>query len=393
MSEFQPLNPTLFNLLRLHFGDVDYVAPGQEIDWYISYELTQPRQGDGKKRRGFRRVRASGEEYKVNCPFCTDQRKRLYINHRWGVFDADTRSRNLFLCQCFNEQCVDSYERQKQLAMWVFSSAAERNRRGEMDVRPGTKTPTQVCEVTPPGLLIRLDQLKEHHPNHPALVYLESREFDPVFLAKRYDVSFCPHSKFNLARNRIVIPMYRDRDGKRELINWQARYVGDDVHGQPFNRARVPKFWTCPNSARRLIAYNMEVAVRHDTILITEGATDVWGAGPQAMGLLGKKMNPQLQSRFLNLIKRYHPDRPPVVCVLLDPEQDEKERAKGKPHHIEALVASLKGVLGPNVFGLYLEPGWDPGNLYRSFLRDLVKREAAKHGLKATFTRPKGIAA
>jgi hypothetical protein len=385
MSEFQPLNPTLFNLLRLHFGEVDVVAAGQAIDWRVAARPEDSR-SNGEQRKS-RKVRASGEEYKVNCPFCHDQRKRLYINHRWGVLDEETNNRNLFLCQCWNEQCVDTYPRQKQLEEWVFSSAAGRTRDGEMAVRQGAKTPTSVCEVAPPGVLIRLDELKASHPHHDAIAYLEGRGFDIQLLADKYDISFCPHSKFSLARNRIIIPMYRDG----MLVNWQARYVGDDVHGVKFSKARVAKFWTCPNSARRLIAYNMEVAVQHKTILIVEGPTDVWSAGPQSMALLGKKMNPGLYARFMALLGQYHPDQKPIVCIVLDPEQDERERVKGKPHHIELLLSMLTGILRSQVFGLYLPEGCDPGNIERLFLRDLVKQEAAKRGLKASFAKPKEL--
>ena len=140
--------------------------------------------------------------------------------------------------------------------------------------------------------------------------------------------------------------------------------------------------------ARRLLAYNFERAVKHQTIVIVEGPGDVWSMGPQAMGLMGKTMNPALQQRFVASLKLADPKQQQTVCVMLDPDQDPREVAKRKPHHIERLVHELRPALGNRVFGVYLPPGMDPGSMDRDWLRDRIRERAAEEGLKVSFGRP-----
>lgn len=371
----EPLNPQLFRLLELHFDEVGIVSEGQNIQWRtIGRRINERAYGENRRWSGKRIVDHSGEEYKIRCPFCRDHRQRLFINHRWGVLDEETGGYNLFLCQCFNEQCVDSWDKQKQLADMVFSAATERR----MRIRPGRNAPTSVTEVKPPGPVISLDQLSERYPHHPAVLYLRGRQLDPAYLAKRYGVSYCPQSRYPQAQNRIICPMYQhDR-----LVGWQARYIGDDVP------SGVVKYWSCPGMARKLLAYNFEAAVKHHTIPIVEGPTDVWNIGPMSLGLIGKTMNPSLVNRFVEAIKNNGSGQ--VVPIVLDPEQSEMERRKGTKHHIDKLYEQLHPILGDRVFPLFLPIGYDPGSgsIDRDFLRSIIVREAAKRGLKAKFVRP-----
>ncbi len=371
----QPLNPTLFKLLELRFGSVDVVAQGQGIVWSLADRpITASRRENS---RPGRRVIHSGEEYKVSCPFCGDSRKRLYVNHRWGVFDKETLSLNLFLAQCFNEQCMDGRDRQIQLHEQVFAPAPDKRGGGRMEVAEGRQGPIGIAEVRPPGPVVRMDEMVKKYPSHDAVKFLEDKFYDPVKLGRVYNVGFCPQSRYSLAQNRILIPMYHE--GK--LVGWQARYIGE-----PPNRS-VPKFWSCPGMARRLLAYNFDVAVKHQTVVIVEGPGDVWGFGPQAMAVLGKTMNPALQRRFVTGMKAH--GRGQVVVVILDPEQDPLEKEKGKPHHIDKLVDQLRPALGLNVFGIYLPMGTDPGDMERSWTRALIRREAKKRKLHVSFAKRK----
>lgn len=61
-----------------------------------------------------------GETYRVNCPFCSDTRKRLSINHHWGVSGRRTGDDMLFLATCFNEGCLNNREAQEDLRDIVY---------------------------------------------------------------------------------------------------------------------------------------------------------------------------------------------------------------------------------------------------------------------------------
>lgn len=372
---WEPLNPTLYRLLQRHFGSVEPVAPGQEIDWKV--ELSDiARTQQGKRRRLKRRVFRPGEEYRVNCPFCNDSRHRLYINHRWGVYDEATESQNIHLCQCWNEtRCLDEKDRQVQLYDLVFAPAPEAQRRGKVRIRPGKRMSSEVGAVEPPGALIPLERLESHEPNHAALVYLRSRGFNPKLLSRRYDISYCPYSKFSLAQNRIIIPIM----SRGEMVGWQARYIGDPPK-------HIPKYWNCPHAPMGPLAYQFDAAVKHPTIIIVEGPTDVWRQGPQAMGLLSSTMSDVLLRRFVAAVSKNNLE--PVVAVVLDPKQDELAKRRGKPHHIDVVVSKLRPAFHERVFGWKMPEDSDPGSTDRGLFRSLLKKEAKKHGLRLDFGRP-----
>jgi hypothetical protein len=373
------LNPTLYGLLCRRFGEnnVQPVNQGIEIVWHATRQLIAP----GKERVKMV-VDISGEEYKVSCPFCSDTRSRLLINHRWGAWHEDSESLNLWLANCYNESCLSDFDTQKQLYEMLFTTA---NVRKNVQIKPGKKLDLEeVIEVAPPGPMVRVDELAKTKPGHPAIRYLATdRGFDVDYLGKTFGISYCQYSHFTLASNRIIIPIYENL----KLAGWQARYIGDDVNGQTFKQAKLPKYWGAPMMAKRLLGYNFERATQYPTCVIVEGPTDVWSFGLPAIAVLGKTMTPQLRKKLVFAMRK-HGDAG-VVAVMLDPEQDETAKRKGRPHHIEQLVnqLSVDGALPGQVVPIYLPFGLDPGSTARSQLRKFVAAECLKKGLKVNFKR------
>ncbi len=259
--------------------------------------------------------------------------QRLYIHHRYGSRDEKTGSDFRGLIYCFNEECHEEVANRDQLHEMIFSRASWRGAPSATQIQPGRPEgpASPPPEIKYPGATIRLDKLAKTHPDHPAILYLEGRGFDPGMLGRFWDVRYCP-TKYS---NRIIIPMHKQKAGKKTLVGWQARYIGDP----PPN---VPKYLTCPGMRRNREAYNFGPAVRRQTIAIVEGPTDVWRFGPQAMGLWGKTMSEFLRQRLVKTLLR-HSDQ--TVVVLFDPNQNPKEKDKGKLHHIERLVFDLSAEL------------------------------------------------
>lgn len=378
-SSGEPLNPTLYSLLERYYGsgEVAIVSPGVEIAW----ELVYNRSADDGEHRAVRKVWGSGEEYRVRCRACRDYRPRLYFNHRWGVYDEGTGTHNLWLANCFNQNCYAEYLRQVELFKRIYrttNTRAVKLRSGRAQEAPG-----EILPVKPPGVLYRLDEVRKQDPDHPSVVYLESRGFDADWLARRYGVSYCASSRYSLACNRIIIPIFHEK----KMVGWQARYIGDDVDGKSLKQAGVLKYWTSPGFRRRRVAYNYETAIRHQTILISEGPMDVWNAGPMTLGLLGKTMSPELIQQLCHDLR----DRADAVVVIaLDPEWDESDLKRGRPHHIERLYRELYQPLGGRVVRAWLPLGTDCGSLDRDVQRALYRKAAKKEGvtIPLTFTRP-----
>jgi len=377
------LNQTLFDRLEMRFGrgKVDVVAPGMEIQWHVERRATLEEDKTYEKRK----VDQSGEEYKVCCPFCNDTRGRLFINHMWGVPDEELGGRNLFLAQCFNEtRCLDNSQMQKQLYEQVYMVGGRPPSR--IHLRPGKTVATKVGPVSWPGPVTRLDVLMERHPHHRAIEYLESRFIDPVKLGKLYEVGYCAESRYHYASDRLIFPILMGG----QLVGWQARYIGDSVLGVPFNKAKVPKYWSCPDMPRKLVAFNYDRAIQHPTIAIVEGPTDVYGFGVQALAVLGTTMSVELQKRFAADVKRNW-GKKAVVLIILDPKQNAVSAAKGKPHHIKVLEMSLRAHL-PHIVPVYLpDVESDPGSLDRDLLREICKDAAKKKRLTLDFNKPKKL--
>ena len=372
------INPGLYRRLQQYYGqdDVEVVNPGYEINWRVEYD---PRNNDGQ---GSRKVLDSGEEYRVRCKNCRDDRPRLYINAHWGVLDAETQSKNLWLVNCFNENCYAEFQDQQRLYNSIWS-LNRRHGQPSHELRRGRPSePRELCEIKNPGALIRLDELARDYPCHEAVDYLASRGIDAASVGRLWGASYCISSTLRLASHRIIIPI-------RQLgmqVGWQARYIGDNVQGMPFNVAGIPKYWTSPGMPRRLVAYNIERAMLHPTVVIVEGTTDVWNVGPMGIGLLGVTMSGKLQGMLREGMKR-HGDAA-VVVVMLDPQLPRRNNPKQKSHPIDVLTRQLAMLMPGRVMSVRLPQDFDPGSIDRRLMRQMIHKRASDVGLAVTFARP-----
>lgn len=173
-----------------------------------------------------------GETYCVCCPYCNDTRHRLYINHRWGVYDKETKTKNYSLIHCFNESCEknDDFFDLFTLRINDIKNLLNKPTTGLRPIQQSAID--QPIEL--PGRMIKLSELSS---NHPAIVYLKSKGFNPIKLEKIFNVGWCEDSRLPQARHRIVVPIY---DGNR-LISWQARYVDSNGSG------KCSDMYVCPN--------------------------------------------------------------------------------------------------------------------------------------------------
>jgi hypothetical protein len=279
-----------------------------------------------------------GEYYRVNCPYCTDTRKRLWINHRWGQRDEKGQL-NLFLAHCYNENCLAQPGNSWRLYREIFTDfshevgdVVQKNHRVES------------ADVTPtwPGRHVPLDKM---FPNHPANMYLRNRGFDPLLLVRDYQVSYCIEATddYPLAQGRIIIPSFME--GK--LMGWQARYIGD-----PPSKT-IPKYYTMPHMKRNKILYNFDVARHQPYVVLCEGPTDAWRFGPEAVALWGKSISAWQVQLVVGYWKKVY------VCLDAEAVVEGKEVFDKLQNKVDKALVRLPGRT-------------DPGSIPTATLRDMV---------------------
>lgn len=262
------LNPKLYARLKNYFGEVKVSNPGITSNSIIAQSIS------GKP---YRKIISNGECYRVCCPFCGDTRFRLYFNYLWGLLDNETNSRNLNFCICYNERCTDSFDNRKKLFEMVFFDTnfiddfEFENTSIEIDYNYNNINQT----IQLPENCIPLSDL----PNtHIAIKYLTQRKFDYKYLNDVFHLMFCEHSNiYKMASGRIIIPVYY----QNTLVGWQARFIGNPID------KNIPKYYTVRGFQKSKYLYNFDKAVDSSYVVITEGASDAWRYGYEAVSLFG----------------------------------------------------------------------------------------------------------
>jgi hypothetical protein len=359
------LNKTLFQRLE-NFAGKGQVRIAHE-NRPMSRSYVRAINEDGSIGYRMRRV-GTCEEYMIDCPACSDTRKRLAFSYLWGVYDEQTGSRNLWLMHCYNEECQEDRE-------WVVSLYRQIMQGARAQVQTDAtaeSAPKPTGEVQSPGAIYRLDRLQQTHPSHRAVRYAESRMYDVDELGRVFGVGYCPDSPFSQVADRLVVPFYH----AQKLVGWSARYLGDPPAGDD----RIRKWFNMPGMTTDFFYRGDEAAERPVKVLV-EGPGDVWNTGDGAMGCLRKTLG----DRIPWLVDRWRPDD--IVVVMLDPLQHPRERERGRPHHIEEAVYALK-TANPRgkVVKVYLPSHLDPGDSDK-MLKVAMIREACR---EAGYVVPEG---
>lgn len=306
-----------------------------------------------------------GEYYRVSCPFCTDTRHRLYINHMYGRTDFYGR-RSTYLARCFNETlCMHNQDNVEALWDHIISPnlGLEDARIKQGQVVSGSK---KVFEM--PGACTRLDKLRL---GHKAVQYVLDRNFDPKNLGSYYKFHYCSDSFYYLAIDRITIPIFN----KGVLRGWQCRYVGElPWKDKKKKKDLPPKYFNAPGMDKTSFVQNMDRAKHWHTGVGVEGWFDVVSFGPMAMPAMGDSWSLAQQR---SVIRHF---RDGAFVLLFDPEALEEENVRKMSRH-------FKRVLGKRYAEVLLPEGTDPGSLDRSFLREFIKGEAESQGVKVQWRK------
>jgi len=242
------LNPELFYKLKELFGEVQVAGENIPLAWASVQHY------DGTLRK---RKTVSGEQYRVCCPFCGDTRFRLYISYAWGL-DDEVGFPSSKLVICHNERCEgncdtsDMHFRNNPVRylnhhLKPYLGLAKRGAVRVRQLQPSEQVSAEPLPYPKPEWVISLDQLMEQHP---AVMYLRSRKFDPVQISKQYGVVYCHEypvmrgeKDYSFLAGRLFIPV--------NCEGWQARVLPPDTS---------MKYFTCPGWRKSEALYNIDAA-------------------------------------------------------------------------------------------------------------------------------------
>lgn len=310
----------------------------------------------------------TGEYYQVCCPYCSDQKYRLWINHMYGHKDSWGR-RMSFLAVCYNDKaCMNAYDNRQDL--WERLSAMDDDLEVSR-IMPGDETPPEERVIDWPGPCLPMTKLKA---GNKALDYIETRGFTAEYLTKNFDVRLCLSSHYFLCRDRLIIPVFY----KGEMRGWQARYVGElPWKHKEKKKGLPPKYFTYPGMPRSTLIYNFDVAKQYQTGIIMEGPIDVWAFGRMGMCTFGSTMTTWQRKRFLAIFRQR------TGVLLYDPEAFEEKQTQ------DAIAYMTRRMPG-RFAAIKLPEGSDPGKFGlegREFLRDYVHDKAKEQGVKVSYKK------
>jgi DNA primase len=268
-----------------------------------------------------------------------------------------------FLAICYNEGCLNEPANRRAFIQMLDDPSF-----AEAVVRRGKIVNPASTETFLPGACTPLHELTD---SHLARQYIRSRGYDPDVLGRTYRVSYCAKSHYNLASNRIIIPVY---DGDR-LRGWQARYIGELPWKGGKKRDLPPKYFSCPGSNfRSQCIFNFDRMSKWTTGIIVEGTTDVFAIGSMAGAIFGNSMTDVQKRRLLAVFAER------TVVLLLDPEEFESKLT-------QRTIRELSAKMPKRFCAVRLPDATDPGSLSREFTKAYVKEEAARQGVKVSYKR------
>ena len=338
-----PLNPLLYRLLLKKFDSVKISSEGCPAHYQRVPDPFHPNRTV---------VQSSfwGEYYCVRCPFCNDQRHRLWINHLYASEVFNGRRQLTFLAVCYNNHCMTAPGRVEQLEELIFGLGAHL-RPHALPIKPVTEA-IEPKTITAPGTIVSLRELPK---DHEARQYVQARGFDPDVLADKFDVGFCAtvdETASPACKGRIYIPV--NHNGA--LVGWQCRGITDDAK---------PKYLNAPSMKKSALLYNYDQARQHSFVIIVEGVPSVWRLGAAAVCLFGKSMSMAQH----NLIVKTWANKP--IFLLLD--QDAKFEM--------AQAATLLGKSGSKVIQIILPDTRDPADYSFSDISNMLLDRAAAEGV------------
>jgi len=295
------LNKRLYNQLESAFGEVRITNENRPFVGHLYRDALNPKGGLRV------RVEDKGESYAVCCPFCGDQRFRLYFGHRWGTKLKGTPIR--YAAVCFNEEChmrPDFYGRVTDMLDGYLKA--------DKPIEDAKQTAAPAA-LSMPGDCIPVSELPS---DHFAVQYLLERDYDITELADVWGISWRLSGSALADHYRLIIPIYAGTPENAYLAGWQARYL--TPQGSKPSSKHIPKYMTSPGLRKSQLLYNGWRMSQSSVAVVTEGPFDAIRCGLGGVAVLGFDASRRQEQL---LVQNWADNTSPVV-VMLDNDMEDK---------------------------------------------------------------------
>ncbi len=353
-------NEPLYNALVAAFEDVTITGKGMALTLKRKPTL----QGlFGKKLRDYKitkdMIEDGGEYYVVNCPFCGDTRKRLWVCHALGgTYEVDGKrvpiDRNLAVC--YNEQCLKD-----STNWWKFQGYLKGVGKPTLIPKTGTVAADgRLPEVSFPEVTYMVNA----YGADPLITsYLEGRGYNLDELADVWNFRYGHIDIYDAPV--VIMPIFH----RGECAFWQARYPNDDEIPEFFkNGRRKPKYYLPGGSKKSFVLYNLERAIQTDYIVLTEGIFDVVRVGQSGVCMFGK----DLSSRQLQDLQVVAYDK----TLIWIPDMDDPQALQIARKRVNSF--NKRGLFQGGAKLLELSDG-DPADYTREELWAMISQLPAMH--------------
>lgn len=350
-----PLNPRLFAVLKVRYGEVKIANQGVNAQNSINTY------------RGKNYVKSSGGEYyRVNCTNCNDQDFKLWVSYQYGQNNPWARTTNLAVCYRCGKNTLDSYV----LDMLKDSF----HNFGNATLMFNAPQDIQLEETSlPSGVRFPISSLPL---DHPAITYLQSRGYNIENLSADYKFEYVEeHGNPNISR-RILIPVFHKdlpTDQTERLVGYQTRAIPG------FSLLENPKYFTSSGFKKSFCIYNLHVAATTDKIVVCEGVFDAISVGKSGVSLFGKSAS----LGQISLLRKFGKDKTIVILLDNDAEKESKNLFFRLSSHAKSGIFDISSSLVNGIFNKVVEcrlPSGDPGSYSSADLDILITNAINNNG-------------
>lgn len=238
----------------------------------------------------FRKQEASGEQYRVNCPFCGDTKQHLYISYLSFAnvaLDGESLGKSGLIASCFRRNCLRSQHNKETLIDLISGCEISELDVGVAAVRDNSKyTPDYgtSTEVSVAGIRTWYPEYTpiEECDNQEVLDYLVKTRGVSVATAKQFNIGYGAAKSIRTGKYYaggapfLMLPVI-DHIG----------LTGVQLRALPQYQGDMPKYMFHPDCRRNMMLYNSAQASQYKVAVITEGAFDAIKVGPMAVSLFG----------------------------------------------------------------------------------------------------------